>query len=319
MLQQLGFSVIIYDNFSNSSLSVIDEIKKISGYAPDFVQGDILDFDLLKSTLMKYKINAVVHLAGLKSVKESIDNPSRYHRVNVEGSKNLFKAMEACKIFSIIFSSSATVYGDPVFLPITESHPLNPKNPYGDTKLEVERCLESLAAQNSKWRIVSLRYFNPIGAHESGLIYENGLTEQSNIMPLLLKVASGQKKFLEVYGDDYNTKDGTGIRDYIHIMDLADAHCSALEFLYDSNKPFLGFLSVNIGTGIGYSVLDLISEFYQATKIKIPYQVKSKRPGDIDVSFADSSLANTKFRWEARRDLQQMCASAWNAINSKNN
>lgn len=309
ILQQLGFSVIIYDNFSNSSLSVIDEIKKISGHAPDFVQGDILDFHLLKSTLKRYKINAVIHFAGLKSVKESVDNPSRYHRVNVEGSKNLFKAMEACKIFSIIFSSSATVYGDPVFLPITESHPLNPKNPYGDTKLEVERCLESLAAQNSKWRIVSLRYFNPIGAHDSGLIYENGLTEQSNIMPVLLKVASGQKKFLEVYGDDYNTKDGTGIRDYIHILDLVDGHIMA----YKKLKTFDKFFDIfNLGTGEGYSVSEIINVFEKVNKVKIPFEIYPRRKGDVSISYATSTKAKDFFGWKSKNNLKEMCKSEYN-------
>jgi UDP-glucose 4-epimerase len=313
MLQKLGFTTVIYDNFSNSSLSTIQNITEISGVVPEFVEGDILDFSLLKSTMVRHKISAVIHFAGLKSVQESVENPFLYNEVNLEGSKNLLDAMQACNVFSIIFSSSATVYGDPKYLPITEDHPLDPKNPYGVSKLEVEKYLEDLAEKNSKWKIVSLRYFNPIGAHESGLLYENSNSQQSNIMPVLLNIALGKNKSLNIYGKNYDTKDGTGIRDYIHIMDLADAHCAALEFLANNEAISSGFLPVNIGTGKGYSVLELVNKFQKSTEIKIPYEFKDKRSGDIDISFADASLAWSKFSWRAKRSLGEMCASAWKA------
>ena len=313
MLQKMGFSPVIYDNFSNSNISTIQNINKINGIAPDFVKGDILDFHLLKSTLKRYEIGAVIHFAGLKSVKESIEKPSLYHKVNVEGSKNLVKAMQACNIFTLIFSSSATVYGDPKFLPITEDHPLKPKNPYGISKLEVEKFLEDLTNQNSNWKIVSLRYFNPIGAHESGLIFESSHSEQNNIMPVLLKIASGKSDSLDIYGNDYDTKDGTGIRDYIHVMDLADAHCAALNFLNRSKENNSFCLIANLGTGSGYSVLELINQFHKSTNIKIPYQFKAKRIGDIDISFADPSLACNILSWKAKRGLDEMCSSSWHA------
>ena len=313
MLQKMGFSPVIYDNFSNSNISTIQNINKINGIAPDVVKGDILDFHLLKSTLKRYEITAVIHFAGLKSVKESIEKPSLYHKVNVEGTKNLVKAMQACNIFTLIFSSSATVYGDPKFLPITEDHPLKPKNPYGISKLEVEKFLEDLTNQNSNWKIVSLRYFNPIGAHESGLIFESSHSEQNNIMPVLLKIASGKSDSLDIYGNDYDTKDGTGIRDYIHVMDLADAHCAALNFLNRSKENNSFCLIANLGTGSGYSVLELINQFHKSTNIKIPYQFKAKRIGDIDISFADPSLACNILSWKAKRGLDEMCSSSWHA------
>ncbi len=314
MLQKIGFSVVIYDNLSNSNLSTIQNINKISGTTPDFVKGDILDFDLLKSTIRTYDISAVIHFAGLKSVKESIEKPSLYNKVNVEGSKNLIKAMQVCNVSKLIFSSSATVYGDPKFLPITEDHPLKPKNPYGISKLEVEKYLEDLTKQNPNWRIVSLRYFNPIGAHESGLIYENSSSKQNNIMPVLLNIALGKSHSLNIYGNDYDTKDGTGIRDYIHIMDLADAHCAALKFVNSSKDDDPSFLIANLGTGSGYSVLELINQFHKSTNIEIPYQFKAKRVGDIDISFADPSLASNILSWKAKRGLHEMCTSSWNAV-----
>ncbi|MDB3867954.1 UDP-glucose 4-epimerase GalE [Gammaproteobacteria bacterium] len=313
MLKKMGFSPVIYDNFSNSNISTIQNINKINGVAPDFVKGDILDFNLLKSTLKKYEIAAVIHFAGLKSVKESIEKPHLYHKVNVQGSKNLVKAMQACNIFKLIFSSSATVYGDPKFLPISEDHPLKPKNPYGISKLEVEKFLEDLTNQNQNWKIVSLRYFNPIGAHESGLIYENSNSEQNNIMPVLLKIALGKSDSLDIYGNNYDTKDGTGIRDYIHVMDLADAHCEALNFLNRCKENNSSCLIANLGTGSGYSVLELINQFHKSTNIKIPYQFKAKRIGDIDISFADPSLAHNILSWKTKRGLDEMCSSSWHA------
>lgn len=318
LLQEMGFSVIIYDNLSNSHLSTLNNIKKISGVSPEFVDGDILDFNLLKATLQKYQITAVVHFAGLKSVQESVENPSLYYRVNIEGTRNLTKAMSACKVHSIIFSSSATVYGDPEFLPITEAHPLKPKNPYGISKLEAEKHLIDLANQDAQWKILSLRYFNPIGAHESGLICENSSSNPSNIMPILLDIALKKRKILEIFGNDYHTDDGTGVRDYIHIMDLAEAHCSALKVMLNSQDMFTGFTALNLGTGFGYSVLNLIDAFHKATNIKIPYQFSKKRDGDIDISFADPALANIKFSWQAKRSLDDMCSSAWNATKQLN-
>lgn len=307
VLIQAGHSVVVYDNLCNSSKSAILNLEKILGGPIAFVQGDVQDISLLKATMQNHKIDAVIHFAGLKAVGESVAMPLSYYENNVQGTLSLLRAMSEQSVKNIIFSSSATVYGDPKYLPIDENHPLLPTNPYGRTKLQIEQILEDVAISDSAWKIINLRYFNPAGAHESGLLGENPKDVPNNLMPHIAQVATGQLSQLQVFGGDYPTEDGTGVRDFIHVMDLAEGHLAALSYIARAN----GFEAFNLGTGIGYSVLQMISAFEKASKKTIPYAVVNRRPGDIASCYATAKKANTELNWKARRTLFEMCSSGW--------
>jgi UDP-glucose 4-epimerase len=269
--------------------------------------GDVRNTEMLKGILQKYRIDSVMHFAGLKAVEESISNPIAYYSNNVQGTISVIEAMEAAKIYSLVFSSSATVYGLPDYLPCDESHPTNPINPYGRNKLQAEFFLRDVANSNSDWRIACLRYFNPLGAHESGLIGDSPSVTPQNLMPYMVKVAAGVLPHLVIFGNDYQTRDGTGERDYIHIMDLAEGHLAALNFLTFSR----GFNVMNLGTGKSVSVLECVEAFEKATGKKISIQIMSRRNGDIPICYANSNLAEKKMGWIAQRTIADMCLSAW--------
>ncbi|MGO3890740.1 MAG: UDP-glucose 4-epimerase GalE [Paenalcaligenes sp.] len=307
-LLEAGHNVLILDNLSNSSPSVLDAIEKIAGKRPDFIQGDIRDATLLADLFTRYSIQAVMHFAGLKAVGESVQFPLRYYDNNVHGSVQLLQAMQAANVRTFIFSSSATVYGDPKFLPLTEDHPLSTTNPYGHSKLMVEEILQNLYKSEDGWRIACLRYFNPVGAHPSGLIGEAPQGIPNNLMPYVAQVAVGERAQVNVFGDDYDTPDGTGVRDYIHVMDLAEGHLAALNYCLEHDSELL---AVNLGTGTGYSVLDMISAFERSSQRRIAYQIAPRRPGDIASCWADTSLARKKLGWTASSGIQQMCDDAW--------
>lgn len=299
---------IIYDNFTNSSRNLISRLHAISGKDINFHEGDICNQDELDILFSNNKFDAVIHLAGLKAISESIEDPLQYYYNNVYGSIVLLKCMAKHNVKNIVFSSSATVYGNPKSLPITETTPLQkPKNPYGSSKLMVEEILNDLYLSDKNWSIFKLRYFNPVGADKSGDIGEDPINVPNNIMPLILEVAAGQREKLYIFGDSYNTKDGTGIRDYIHISDLAAGHIKALEKTL-KNK---GVHAINLGTGNGYSVLELVKTFESVTGIKIPYKISDKRDGDVAECYADSSLAKEFLDWEAHKDLSEMCKDSW--------
>ena len=304
---------IIIDNLSNSNLDVLKKIKNISGVQPKFFEGDIRDEDFLSRVLFGNKIDAVIHFAGLKDVADSVKNPNKYYDVNVNGSKALIKQLIKFDIKKIIFSSSATIYGEPKILPIPESHPIDTINPYGENKVMVESFLEDLCKQDDQWKATSLRYFNPIGAHPSGHLGEAISTKISNIMPHILNVALKKVSILDVYGNDYDTKDGTGIRDYIHIMDLVDGHIAALSCLDKQN----GHNIFNLGTGKGISVLELVKAFEEATNQQIPYQFVGKRKGDLSTSYADPSKALKELRWKAKKGLTEMCEDSFKWVCSE--
>ena len=302
-----GHKVVLYDNLSNSSELVLQKLAQIAGQPIPFVKGDVRDTKLQAETLAAYCVDAVIHFAGLKSVAESGANPLKYFDNNVGGSIALVEAMQATNVKKIIFSSSATVYGEPQYLPYDEGHPLSPMNVYGRTKLQVEEILQDLSKSDPEWSIICLRYFNPIGAHESGLIGELPQGIPNNLMPYICQVVSGKLPHLNVFGDDYDTKDGTGERDYIHVMDLADGHAAALEFV----RKHKGWEAINLGTGIPYSVYDLVSAFEKSSNQTIPKVVKERRNGDLPVYFAKADKAKNLLNWQAKRDLQSMCDSSW--------
>lgn len=305
-LLKAGESVVVLDNFCNSSPIALERVQRICGMQLDVVEGDIRDQSLLEKTLVKFDCTAVLHFAGLKSVQDSMSHPLDYYDNNVVGSHRLLRAMHNSGVNRIVFSSSATVYGIPRFLPYTEDHPLNAVNTYGQTKLVVENMLRDQYASDPNWRIGILRYFNPVGAHESGLIGEDPKGVPNNLVPFVAQVAIGLRERLSVWGDDYDTPDGTGIRDYIHVMDLAAGHVAALKAL-DSPKCF----AVNLGTGIGNSVLEVIHAFEAVSGRTIPYDIKSRRPGDIDAYYAATDYAAKLLGWKATRTLQTMCADHW--------
>lgn len=308
-LQQAGYRVLIVDNLHNSQASVVDAIAGITGVRPDFVQGDVRDAVLLDDVFAHYKIGAVMHFAGLKAVGESTAMPLAYYDNNVHGSVTLLQSMQKADVRSFVFSSSATVYGDPRQLPINESHPRQATNPYGHTKLVVEDILQNLFDSEPGWKIARLRYFNPVGAHPSGRIGEAPQGVPNNLMPFVAQVASGQREKVQVYGSDYDTPDGTGVRDYIHVMDLALGHVRALD--YCENAAGQELLTVNLGTGNGYSVLDMIRAFEQASERPVAYEVVARRPGDIAACWADTRLAEQKLGWRATKTIQDMCDDAW--------
>ncbi len=307
-LQQAGYRVLILDNLSNSSLAVLDAIAGITGMRPDFAQGDIRDPETLQLLFRTRKITAVLHFAGLKAVGESTKMPLAYYDNNVHGSVLLLAAMQKGGVRSIVFSSSATVYGDPQKLPLTEDHPRSTTNPYGHTKLVAEDILENLYRSEAGWRIARLRYFNPVGAHPSGLIGEAPQGIPNNLMPYVAQVAAGHRPKVQVFGNDYDTPDGTGVRDYIHVMDLAQGHVQALRYCLEKEQELL---TVNLGTGKGYSVLDMIRAFEQASGKTIPYDLVARRPGDIAACWADTELAYRKLGWRAEKGIQEMCDDAW--------
>lgn len=309
VLQQAGYQVVILDNLHNSQPAVIDAVARITGTRPEFVQGDVRDRAVLDRVFSQYSVSAVLHFAGLKAVGESTAMPLTYYDNNVHGSVTLLQAMQDAGVRTMVFSSSATVYGDPQALPITESHPRQATNPYGHTKLVVEDILQNLFDSEPGWNIARLRYFNPVGAHPSALIGEAPQGTPNNLMPFVAQVAAGQRARVQVYGNDYDTPDGTGVRDYIHVMDLAEGHLRALEYCQNRTTPEL--LTVNLGTGIGYSVLEMIDAFQRASGVTIPYEITSRRPGDIASCWADTQRATQKLDWKAARTIHDMCDDAW--------
>jgi UDP-glucose 4-epimerase len=312
--------VTILDNLSNSNFEILKNLELLSNKKPNFIKGDILNTELVVKTLQNYKINAVIHLAGLKAVGESVSKPLIYYKNNVLGAASLLEAMEICEIDKLVFSSSATVYGKPNSLPIKEDHPLNPNNPYGRSKLYVEKILADLVQSNNNWKIINLRYFNPVGSHASGLIGDNPNGIPNNLMPYINQVAIGERPFLKIFGNDYETPDGTGIRDYIHVEDLSDAHLAALHLLDFGRNTHTGeYNTFNIGTGSGFSVLEIVETYEKINKLKIPYKIFPRRDGDIASSYADSTKANTILNWKASRTLKDMCQSAWNFQKIKHN
>lgn len=306
-LIKAGIPVIILDNLSNSKKSVIDKIELITHSRVEFIQGDIRDRDLLRSLFKKYSIDSVIHFAGLKAVGESVSMPLEYFENNVSGSIVLFEEMAAANVKKLVFSSSATVYGDAKTMPISEDFPLQVLNPYGRSKLMVEDVLRDLYRSDPQWRVALLRYFNPVGADESGLIGEDPNGTPNNLTPFIAQVLAGRQKELLIFGDDYPTKDGTGVRDYIHVQDLAEGHLAALNYL--EREP--GLIAVNLGTGRGYSVFEMIEAFENASGKKVPYKVVSRRPGDIATCYADPELAKKLLGWEAKLSIARMCQDAW--------
>lgn len=302
-----GYEVVLFDNLSNSKEAIVDRISEIAGCPVPFIKGDIRDEEALTDLMRERQIGGVIHLAGLKSVGESVTEPQEYYKNNVVGTVTLLSAMTKVGIYKLVFSSSATVYGKPSYLPIDESHPTGATNPYGRTKLHIEEMLSDIAASSSLWRIVCLRYFNPAGAHTSGRIGELPSGIPNNLMPYIAQVAMGQRSHLNVFGSDYDTPDGTGVRDYIHVMDLAEGHLSAMKAI-DSLQ---NWSAINLGTGNGYSVMQMISAFEAATGSAIPYEFKERRPGDVATCYADPKSAARLLGWKARRSLQDMCESAW--------
>jgi UDP-glucose 4-epimerase len=307
VLAEAGHRVILLDNFCNSNKSVISRLEKILGKPLVCIEADVRDRDLLNEALAEYCIDGVIHFAGLKAVGESIAMPIEYYANNVQGTINLLEAMKESNVKNLIFSSSATVYGDPQYLPIDESHPTGATNSYGRSKLHIEEMLKDVAASDPEWKIMCLRYFNPVGAHESGLIGEKPSGKPNNLAPFVAQVAAGKLPKLSVYGDDYSTPDGTGVRDYIHVMDLAYGHNAALNYM----AQHFGWAAVNLGTGQGYSVLDLIKAFRDASGQPIPYEVVERRTGDIATSVAKAQKAKDLFNWQARYSLHDMCTSSW--------
>jgi len=313
LLINQGHQVTILDNLANSKISVLDNLQLITSFRPNFIQADVLDTSSVEKAIQEFTINAVIHFAGVKAVGESVKNPLKYHKNNVQGTISLIEAMKNCKIKNLVFSSSATVYGVPSFLPINEEHPINPNNPYGNSKFYIEQILTDIAQSDEDWNIVNLRYFNPVGSHASGLIGDDPNGIPNNLMPYINQVASGQRPFLNIFGDDYDTPDGTGIRDYIHVEDLSDAHLAALNWINIPQKNAASNIhNFNIGTGTGYSVLEIIKTYERVNGLKIPYRITARREGDIASSYADPKKANTKLDWEAVRSLEDMCYSAWN-------
>lgn len=302
-----GYDVIGVDNLCNSSVKVLDRIAEISQQTPNFVEGDVRDAALLDVLFLQNNISAVIHFAALKAVGESVQNPIDYYDNNLIGLLTLNKVMQKHDVKTFVFSSSATVYGEPHAIPIKENFPLSATNPYGQTKLMSEQIMRDLEKSDSSWRIGYLRYFNPVGAHESGLIGEDPRGVPNNLMPFVAQVAIGRLDKLRVYGGDYPTADGTGVRDYIHVMDLAQGHVAALSQLFTGGASF----TVNLGTGRGYSVLDVIRAYEKASSRLIPFEIVGRRPGDIAACYADASLAASMLDWRATRGIDEMCADSW--------
>jgi UDP-glucose 4-epimerase len=314
-LIEAGMRPIIFDNLCNSYPAVLDRIEKITAIRPGLIQGDVRDAAALDALFRAHDISSVIHLAALKAVGESSRDPLLYFDNNVLGTLTLIQAMARAGVKTFVYSSSATIYGDPDEVPVTESASKRPANPYGRSKLVVEDMLEDVARADPEWAIARLRYFNPVGAHESGLIGEDPKGVPNNLMPYIGQVAFGVRACLPVFGGDYPTRDGTGIRDYIHVVDLAEGHVAALENLYREG----GLLTVNLGTGQGYSVLEMIAVFEEASGRKVPFDIVARRPGDVAQYWADPSLAERLIGWRARRGLKEMCVDTWRWQNANPN
>jgi UDP-glucose 4-epimerase len=309
-LMQSGFEVVIVDNLDNSDACVIERIGSIVGRKPQLVVADIRDVPKVTAVLQEFRVDAVIHFAGLKSVSESCAEPLRYYDVNVVGTLRLLQAMAEARVSKMVFSSSTTVYGNPTTVPITEDAPLIPACPYGQSKLTAENILRDVAeVTGSNWKFALLRYFNPVGAHESGTIGEDPHGVPTNLMPYVSQVAVGRRRTLVIFGQDYPTKDGTAIRDFIHVVDLARGHLAALRVLADGDESVF---AVNLGTGRGTSVLELVSTFAEVTGVPVPYEFATRRQGDVAICFADASRALNVLGWKAERDLRVMCRDAWN-------
>ena len=307
-LQESGYEVVVLDNLSNSSEKSLERVEAITGKKVTFYKGDILDRDILKKIFEEEDIECCIHFAGLKAVGESVQKPWEYYYNNISGTLTLVDEMRKHGVKNIIFSSSATVYGDPAQIPITEECPKGQcTNPYGWTKSMLEQILTDMQKADSEWNVILLRYFNPIGAHPSGTMGENPSGTPNNLMPYITQVAVGKLKELNVFGNDYDTPDGTGVRDYIHVMDLASGHVAALKKI----KEKAGLCIYNLGTGVGYSVLDIVKNFEEANHVKIPYVIKPRRAGDIATCYADAGKAKRELGWEAKYGIRKMCEDSW--------
>lgn len=306
-LLQAGYEVIVVDNLANSKVESLSRVQKLAGKELTFHQVDLLDKEALDAVFDNASIQAVIHFAGLKAVGESVTIPLQYYHNNVTGTLILCEVMAQHEVKNLVFSSSATVYGDPHKVPISEDFPLSATNPYGRSKLMIEEILRDLCRADDAWNMAILRYFNPVGAHQSGQIGEDPHGIPNNLVPYITQVAIGKLPELSVFGDDYSTRDGTGIRDYIHVVDLAAGHLKAIEKL--RSNP--GVVTYNLGTGRGYSVLEVVSAFERASEKKIPYKIVGRRPGDIASCYADPAKANKELGWSAERDINEMCADAW--------
>ncbi|MBP0621097.1 UDP-glucose 4-epimerase GalE [Cupriavidus consociatus] len=306
-LLNAGYHVIGLDNLCNSSPVVIERLTAITGKTPHFVQGDVRDRALLDRLFAEHRISGVIHFAALKAVGESVSQPLQYYSNNLDGLLTVCAAMGAAGVKQLVFSSSATVYGNPQSVPILEDFPLSATNPYGQTKLMGEQILRDLEKSDPAWRIAYLRYFNPVGAHESGLIGEDPRGIPNNLMPYVAQVAGGRREKLMVFGGDYPTTDGTGVRDYIHVCDLADGHLAALVYLRDHGRG----MTVNLGTGRGYSVLEVVEAYQRASDRPVPYEIVARRPGDIASCYADPALANQLLGWRAQHGIERMCQDSW--------
>ncbi|MDH6504721.1 UDP-glucose 4-epimerase GalE [Polynucleobacter sphagniphilus] len=313
VLSEAGHEVVLLDNFCNSKKSVLEPLKQILGKALPYVEGDIRDTALVTKTLQDFKIDAVIHFAGLKAVGESVEKPIEYYANNVQGTISLLEAMKSTNVKTLVFSSSATVYGDPQYLPIDEDHPTSATNAYGRSKLHIEEMLKDVANSGAEWKIICLRYFNPVGAHESGLIGENPNGIPNNLTPYIAQVITGKLLNLNIYGNDYPTIDGTGVRDYIHVMDLAEGHKAAISRKDNLNN----FNVINLGTGKGYSVLNIVEEYQKMTNKKIKCKVVARRAGDIAECYSSVEKAKKSLGWEAKRDLHEMCKSSIKYLNLK--
>ena len=307
-LLEAGEEVVIVDNFSNSSPDVLDRLKEITGKKFDFYEVDLLDEEILEQVFKENNIESVIHFAGLKAVGESVAKPIEYYHNNITGTLILLKLMKKYNCKRIVFSSSATVYGNPAELPITEDFPLSTTNPYGSTKLMIEQILQDVNVSDEKFSVAILRYFNPIGAHKSGLIGERPNGIPNNVMPYIVGVAKGKYPELTVFGNDYPTPDGTGVRDYIHVVDLAKGHLKAL----DKIRKEAGVKIYNLGTGNGYSVLELVQNFEKMNNIKVNYKIGPRRPGDIPACYANASKAEKELGWKAEKKIEEMCTDTWN-------
>ena len=306
-LLETGHDVVVVDNFDNSHPEVFQRIEQITGRMPKRETGDIRDREFLQKVIQTYQCTSVIHFAGLKAVGESTQKPLYYYDCNMLGTLRLLQAMRSTGVKKLVFSSSATVYGDPQHLPLDENHPLSATNPYGRTKLMIEEMLRDLYNSDPEWSIAILRYFNPVGAHESGLIGEDPKGIPNNLMPIIAQVATGRREKLSIWGNDYPTPDGTGVRDYIHVTDLAEGHLRALAKL-DEPKC----MTINLGTGEGYSVLDVIKAFEHVSNQQIRYEIAPRRPGDVAACYADPAHAKELLGWSAKKTLREMCADMWN-------
>lgn len=306
-LIESGYKAVVVDNLCNSSSESLKRIEKLSGKSIPFYKADVRDKSALSQVFKQHSVNGVMHFAGLKAVSESVERPIEYYGTNVSGVLSLIEVMREFNCNTFVFSSSATVYGNPHTVPIKENFPLSATNPYGRSKLIIEEILQDVFVSDSDWHIALLRYFNPVGAHKSGLIGEDPRGVPNNLLPYISQVAAGRLEKLSVFGGDYNTHDGTGVRDYIHVVDLAKGHVKALEAL--DNKPQV--LTVNLGTGRGYSVLDMIKVFEKVSEKSIPYQIVDKRPGDIATCYADTNYAEKALGWKAQHGLLKMCEDTW--------